>query len=170
MKKIVAIMMAMLMVMSVTVVLASGVATTKEKQSEKVPVIIMFKDKTDKDLIKQHGGEIKSVYQIKPAVAASLPQKAIYALKKNPKIAFIVPDLEIFTMAETLDWGVDRIDADIVHEYNRGTGVKVAIMDTGIDYDHLDLAANYKDGKVETMMIQWINRDTAHTVRALLLR
>jgi subtilisin family serine protease len=146
MKKIVAIMMAMLMVMSVTVVLASGVATTKEKQSEKVPVIIMFKDKTDKDLIKQHGGEIKSVYQIKPAVAASLPQKAIYALKKNPKIAFIVPDLEIFTMAETLDWGVDRIDADIVHEYNRGTGVKVAIMDTGIDYDHLDLAANYKGG------------------------
>ena len=146
MKKIVAIWMAMLMVMSVTVVLAGGVATTKEKQSEKVPVIIMFKDKTDKDLIKQHGGEIKSVYQIKPAVAASLPQKAIDALKKNPKIAFIVPDLEIFTMAETLDWGVDRIDADIVHEYNRGTGVKVAIMDTGIDYDHPDLAANYKGG------------------------
>ena len=147
MKKIVAIMMAMLMVMSVTVVLASGVATTKEKQSEKVPVIIMFKDKTDKDLIKQHGGEIKCVYQIKPAVAVSLPQKAIDALKKNPKIAFIVPDLEIFTMAETLDWGVDRIDADIVHGYNIwGTGVKVAIMDTGIDYDHPDLAANYKGG------------------------
>jgi len=49
-------------------------------------------------------------------------------------------------MAETLDWGVDRIDADIVHEYNKGTGVKVAIMDTGIDYDHPDLAANYKGG------------------------
>jgi hypothetical protein len=146
MKKIVAILMAMLMVMSVTVALASGAATTKEKQAEKTPVIIMFKDKTDKDLIKQHGGEIKSVYQIKPAVAASLPQKAIDALKKNPKIAFIVPDLEIFTMAETLDWGVDRIDADIVHGYNRGTGVKVAIMDTGIDYDHPDLAANYKGG------------------------
>ncbi len=147
MKKIVAILMAMIMVISVTVVLAGGVATTKENQSEKVPVIIMFKDKTDKELIKQHGGEIKCVYQIKPAVAVSLPQKAIDALKKNPKIAFIVPDLEIFTMAETLEWGVDRIDADIVHEYNIwGTGVKVAIMDTGIDYDHPDLAANYKGG------------------------
>jgi subtilisin len=147
MKKIVAILMAMLMVISVTVVLAGGVATTKEKQSEKVPVILMFKDKTDKDLIKQHGGELKCVYQIKPAVAVSLPQKAIDALEKNPEIAFIVPDLEIFTMAETLDWGVDRIDADIVHGYNIwGTGVKVAIMDTGIDYDHPDLAANYKGG------------------------
>ena len=54
-KKFVAILMAMIMVISVTVVLAGGVATTKENQSEKVPVIIMFKDKTDKDLIKQHG-------------------------------------------------------------------------------------------------------------------
>ena len=88
------------------------------------------------------------MYQIEPAVAASLPQKAIDALEKNPKIAFIVQDLEIFTMAdETLDWGVDRIDADIVHEYNIwGTGVKVAIMDTGIDYNHPDLAANYRGG------------------------
>ena len=140
-------MMAMMMVISVTVALAGGVATTKENQSEKVPVIIMFKDKTDKELIKQHGGELKCVYHLKPAVAASLPQKAIDALKKNQKIDYIVPDLEVFTMAETLDWGVDRIDADIVHEYNiLGTWVKVAIMDTGIDYDHPDLAANYKGG------------------------
>jgi hypothetical protein len=104
----------------------------------------MFKDKTDKDLIKQHGGELKCVYQIYPAVAVSLPQKAIDALEKNSKIEYIVPDLEVFTMGETLDWGVDRIDADIVHEYNiLGTGVKVAIMDTGIDYNHLDLVDNY---------------------------
>ena len=149
MKKIVAILMAMLMVMSVLVAFADAggaTATTKEKQSEKKPVIIMFKDQTDQDLVKQHGGTIKSVYQIRPALAASLPQEAIDTLKKHPKIDYIVEDLEIFTMAETLDWGVDRIDADAVHEYNRGTGVKVAIMDTGIDYDHPDLAANYKGG------------------------
>jgi hypothetical protein len=119
----------------------------------------MFKDKTDKDLIKQHGGEIKCVYQIKPAVAVSLPQKAIDALEKNPKIAFIVPDLEIFTMAETLDWGVDRIDADIVHEYNKGTKVKVAIMDTGIDYNHPDLAANYKGGYDFAGRLVWQGRN-----------
>jgi subtilisin family serine protease len=144
------------MVMSVTVALAGGAATTKENQSEKVPVIIMFKDKTDTDLIKQHGGELKCVYHLQPAVAVSLPQKAIEALKKNPKIAFIVPDLEIFTMTETLDWGVDRIDADIVHEYNNGTGVNVAIMDTGIDRYHPDLAANYAGGYDFGGWIWWL--------------
>ena len=110
------------------------------------PVIIMFKDKSDTNLIKQHGGKVKSAYRLKPALAASLPQKAIDNLRKNPKIEFVVDDLQIFTMAETLDWGVDRIDADAVHESNNGTGVKVAIMDTGIDYNHPDLAANYEGG------------------------
>ena len=110
------------------------------------PVIIMFKDESDAALVKQHGGKIKSAYQLKPALAASLPQNAIDNLRKNPGIEFIVDDLQISTMGETLDWGVDRIDADVVHEYNKGTGVKVAIMDTGIDYNHPDLAANYKGG------------------------
>ena len=111
------------------------------------PVIIMFKDKSDADLIKQHGGQIKSAYRLKPALAASLPQKAIDNLRSNPKIEFIVDDLQIFTMGETLDWGVDRIDAAVVHESNNnGTGINVAIMDTGIDYAHPDLTANYEGG------------------------
>lgn len=141
MRKIVAILMAMIIVISMTVVFGNSVAV------EKVPVIIMFKDRIDKDLISYHGGEIKCIYQIKPALAVSLPQKAINALEKNPKIDYIVPDIEAFIMTETLSWGVDRIDADIVHEYGiLGAGVKVAVMDTGIDYNHPDLVANYKGG------------------------
>ena len=45
---------------------------------------------------------------------------------------------------ETLPWGVDRIDADIVwSQYGiTGAGIKVAILDTGIDPDHPDVAGN----------------------------
>ena len=40
---------------------------------------------------------------------------------------------------QMLPWGVDRIDAELVHSQNKGRGIKVAILDTGIDLDHPDL-------------------------------
>ncbi|MGA1873346.1 MAG: S8 family peptidase [Thermoplasmatota archaeon] len=36
-------------------------------------------------------------------------------------------------------WGVGRIDADLVWSSSTGEGVKVAVLDTGIDNDHPDL-------------------------------
>src|SRR3989338_7470220 len=46
--------------------------------------------------------------------------------------------------AEVLEWGVDRIDADFAWAMSRGSGVNVAIIDTGIDKDHADLIDNLK--------------------------
>jgi subtilisin len=40
--------------------------------------------------------------------------------------------------------GIDRIDANL--NDNTGAGVKVAVIDTGIDYTHPDLSTNYKGG------------------------
>ena len=48
--------------------------------------------------------------------------------------------------AEVLEWGVDRIDADLAWAISRGFGVNVAIIDTGIDKDHADLVDNLKGG------------------------
>lgn len=57
---------------------------------------------------------------------------------------------------EVLPWGVERIDAELVWDKNRdltvdtganaGSGVKVGVVDTGIDLDHPDLSANIKGG------------------------
>jgi len=48
--------------------------------------------------------------------------------------------------SQTLEWGVDRIDADLAWGESRGNGVKVAVIDTGIDKNHPDLIANLKGG------------------------
>lgn len=39
----------------------------------------------------------------------------------------------------SITWGTARIGAGTVHQQNKGEGVRVAILDTGIDLDHPDL-------------------------------
>ena len=120
-------------------------------------VIVGFKEKPDIELIKEYGGEIKHKYNIIPAIAASLPEKAIETLKNNSHspVAYIERDYEVQAIEDSLPWGVDRIDAelvwngtedgcDITEGGNAGFGINVSIIDTGIDYNHPDLADNYK--------------------------
>jgi len=123
-----------------------GTAVAGPVQSvDRIPVIIVFKDKPDPALIRTHGGDIKYEYHLIPAIAASMSPQARDAIAKNKNVAYVEPDCEVQAL-QTLPWGVDRIDADLVWSYNKGTGVNVSIIDTGIDYTHPDLDANYKGG------------------------
>jgi len=109
-----------------------------------VKVLIGFKEKPgppEQALVKGLGGKIKYTYNFIPAMAASLPEKAIEALQKNPNVKYVEPDGLVQALDE-LDssWGVKHIGAGVVHDSgNRGAGVKVAIIDTGIDSSHGDL-------------------------------
>jgi PKD repeat protein len=47
---------------------------------------------------------------------------------------------------QPLPWGINRIDAEWAWGAITGAGVNVAIVDTGRDYEHPDLAANYTGG------------------------
>lgn len=112
--------------------------------SRRVPVIIMFKDECDINLIKRMGGHVKVSYKFKPAVAAVIPEVAIEALKTNPKVKYVVRDLPIKLVGQVVPWGVKRIGALTVHASgNKGAGINVAILDTGIDKDHPDLKYVY---------------------------
>jgi len=147
-KELVKLRKAITSVVMVFLILASVllVGSVTAQPSEKVPVIVGFKDKPDADLIRAHGGSIKCVYNIIPAIACELPEQAIDALRKNRKVTYVEADGVVEAIGEVLPWGIDRIDAEVVHPYNKGTAVKVSIIDTGIDYTHPDLNANYKGG------------------------
>jgi subtilisin family serine protease len=117
-----------------------------------VKVLIGFKEKpgaAQQAMVRSVGGKIKYTYHIVDAIAASIPEKAIEALQKNPNVTHVELDIKVYALDTELDnsWGVKHIGAGIVHDFgNRGAGVNVAIIDSGIDYAHPDLAANYAGG------------------------
>ena len=137
--------------------------------AEKKAVIVGFKGKMDESLIKSNSGKIKHKLTIANAIATELTESAIAALKKNKNVAYVEDDIQIKMVAESLPWGVDRIDAEVVWGGSEdatsvstsakatGSGIQVAVIDTGIDTGHPDLEDNYLDG------YDFVNDDTDPT-------
>jgi hypothetical protein len=95
------------------------------------------------------GGAVDHVFDIINAIAIRIPDAALQGFSRNPFVVIIEPDIMVYAIDIELDdsWGVKRIGAGAVHDGgNKGAGVKVAIIDSGIDYNHDDLDANYKGG------------------------
>ncbi|MBI4300234.1 MAG: S8 family serine peptidase, partial [Chloroflexi bacterium] len=90
---------------------------------------------------------------ISPVLQARLGQLREVARIDDDVEVYALPDVggtavkpAATQLAETLPWGVDRIDAELAWATSRGASVKVAIIDTGIDLSHPDLKANIKGG------------------------
>ena len=133
----------------------ANIGTAAGQTPPRVNVLIGFTEQPgppDEALVRGADGVIKYTYRLVPAIAASVPESAIEGLQKNSKITRIEPDLEVYAagkpVRQVLPWGVDRIDAEVVHAGgNKGAGAKVAVIDTGVDYRHPDLDGNYAGGK-----------------------
>lgn len=117
-------------------------------------VLIGFKDGTGaqaaerrRTYIRGRGGRVRRSYRYLPAAAAELSESQISRLRADPRVAYIEEDGEVHALAELDDsWGVKHIGAGNVHPNNKGAGINVAIIDTGINYGHPDLDDNYKGG------------------------
>ncbi|OGW78312.1 MAG: hypothetical protein A3C51_03385 [Omnitrophica bacterium RIFCSPHIGHO2_02_FULL_46_20] len=130
-------------------------------------------------LVKEHGAEKIKHLRLINGMAVRLPPQAESALLRKAEVLRIDDDLIIQASdrpddsgkpdnnqgskslpapqpAEVLPWGADRINADAVWPLASSTfnatasGIKVAIMDTGIYLKHPDLQSNIK-GQVNTI-------------------
>ena len=101
-------------------------------------------------------------------VAELTPAEA-EALKSSPSVRFVEPDYErhlwrtsppvrgraanggsvsaqVKVPGQQIPYGIDVVQARRVWEFGRGATIKVAVVDTGIDYNHPDLADLYRGG------------------------
>ena len=95
------------------------------------------------------GGSVHHTYTLIDGMAIELPASAIPALRRNPHVTSVELDATVSTVDPVVQadstgeyeydnaWGVVRIGAKPVHDAGIwGQGVKVAVIDTGIDYVH----------------------------------
>lgn len=118
-------------------------------------VIIGFRQtpgKVEAAAVSSRRGKINRKFKHLRAMTASLPEEEIAKLKNNPLVAYVQEDVLIQMIdplpAEYLEsWGVSRIGSAIAHDASiLGAGVKIAILDTGIDYDHPELNPVFQSG------------------------
>lgn len=138
-----------------------GVAPVAAQAPDRLDVLIGFDrppGAAEENLVRAFGGSIKYTYHLVSAIAANIPETAVAGLLRSQRIIRVELDGQFHAVDLELDaaWGVKRIGAGNVHFVGgcvpniggncTGDGVKVAVIDTGIDYNHPDLDGNYAGG------------------------
>ncbi|WP_246942777.1 S8 family peptidase [Bacillus pinisoli] len=107
----------------------------------KTSVIISFQDKIDTEIIEINGGTIQFYYESISAVSAIMPESNIPTLSAHPSILKIELDRSFKVDGQVSDWGLLKIKPSLAKNQSiyTGKGVKIAVLDTGIDKEHTDL-------------------------------
>ena len=108
----------------------------------------------EQEFVNQRYGKFKRKFKQITAVTADLSKQEIAELRNNPDIAYIEEDAIVSAITpesgslEYLNsWGVSHIGSAEVHaESITGRDIKVAVLDTGIDYNHPELVDSFRGG------------------------
>src|SRR5204863_3448380 len=92
-------------------------------------------------LARAFGGQLMAKHPNIRGATLSLPQSAVAGLSHNPNVAWISPDRPV---QSHWDYDAETVGADKVWatQNYRGTGVRVAVLDTGV-YAEYDGAADW---------------------------
>lgn len=170
MKKTTIIALTIAFIFAIALIGEASAITGAGAGEEKVKTIIVFKNEPTSDdvgFLEKQGGTVVHRFGIIPGVSVEFPQQALDKICKEgsrspvcDKINYIELDQQVHTyvkpegkgnptpkptpvqLPQVLPWGIDRTDAELSWGISTGYGVKVAVVDTGIDYTHPDLDAN----------------------------
>lgn len=107
--------------------------STFVEQMEEDAFTILAEDKEEVDV------ELLYEFETIPVLSVELSPDDVASLELDPAISYIEEDFEVTTMAQSVPWGINRVQAPIAQNRGfTGAGVRVAVLDTGIS-THPDL-------------------------------
>jgi len=144
-----------------------------------VRAIVVLEDgapgKAAADGIRALGGLNVRALPLIGGASVVLPSAAsVRAVGRLSGVAYVEPDVTVHALgkpagkgggsqpAEVLPWGVDRVNAESVWADHTGDPIKVAVVDTGIDLNHPDLAANIRGGVSAVAYTSKYSDDNGH--------
>lgn len=113
--------------------------------NEMVNVLIGFHRLPNRELVEQFRGEVYREFSIVNVIAARMAPQAAEALARHPQVNYVEPDGPVFAEGQVVPWGIDRVFGEEEYYFSswgdsNGSGIGVAILDTGIDEHHEDLS------------------------------
>ncbi len=84
--------------------------------------------------------EISHEFESVDMIEAELSEEQVAELENNPNVSYVEKDIPVHAYQQEVPYGIEKVQAPLAHQNgNTGEGVKLAVIDTGIDSSHEDL-------------------------------
>jgi subtilisin len=129
--------LALILLIPISAIIPSSAAAAPPQM---VQVIVGFADHGRAvQAVQNYGGNVALSYTLIPALLATVPENAITALDRNPNVRYVHENAVVEALAQSVPWGIERVNAPAAWVDSTGASVNVAILDTGVG-THRDLA------------------------------
>ncbi|MFS0783802.1 S8 family peptidase [Bacillus sp. 1P06AnD] len=112
----------------------------KQSLEDGTRVNILFKDTVDQSILQKHHVSAIHTYDSISAVTGKMDPEDIESLKREPAVKDVKEDRLVEVVGQRTNWGYSKLNMENrIPISSTGKGVKIAVIDSGIDTTHPDL-------------------------------